>query len=67
VRIGLCSMVVAKRGAATCAMRIPDTITPLARMCRVPQKLRRTVPGVIVTATLSRQGKVVATRRVCVR
>ncbi|MEA2182884.1 MAG: hypothetical protein QOF69_2069 [Solirubrobacteraceae bacterium] len=67
VRIGLCSMVVAKRGAATCMMRIPDTIAPLARICRVPQQLRRTVPGVIVTATLSRRGKVVATRRICVR
>jgi hypothetical protein len=48
-------------------MRIPDTIAPLARMCPIPRKARGTVPGVIVTATLSRHGKVVATRRVCVR
>ncbi|HEX8158621.1 MAG TPA: lysyl oxidase family protein [Solirubrobacteraceae bacterium] len=66
-RVGFCSMVVAKRGAATCKMQIPDTIAPLTRMCQVPRKLGPTVAGVIVTATMARRGKVVATRRVCVR
>jgi hypothetical protein len=62
-----CSMIVAKGGAATCMMRTAHAMASHARSCRVPRTAGRSVPGIIVTATLKRRGKLLATRRACTR
>jgi hypothetical protein len=66
-RLGGCSLTVAKGAAATCMMPIADRIAPRARSCRISGKLGRSRSDVIVTATLRRRGKVIATRRACAR
>jgi hypothetical protein len=62
-RFGSCSMTVRKRGAATCTARIPSTMSRLQLVCLIPRTVDLDLPGVTVTATLARQGRIVATRR----
>jgi len=59
---GSCSMVVRKRGSATCTARIPTTISRLNLVCVVPKTIGLKLPGVTVTATLTRHGRTVAKR-----
>lgn len=66
-RLGTCSMIVAKGGAATCKMRVPSAIALLGRSCQIPRKVALNRSDVIVTVTLKRRGKLVATRRACTR
>jgi hypothetical protein len=62
-----CSMIVAKGGTATCMMRMPHTMASHVRSCKISRKVARNPPGVLVTATLKRRGKLLATRQACVR
>lgn len=62
-----CSMIVAKGGTATCMMRMPHTMASRARSCRISRKAGRNPAGVLVTATLKRRGKLLATRQACMR
>jgi hypothetical protein len=66
-RFGSCSMIVRKRGAATCTARIPSTISRLQLVCLIPRTVGLNLPGVTVTATLARHGRIVATRRASAR
>jgi hypothetical protein len=66
-RFGFCSMVVRKRGAATCTARIPSNISRLRLVCLIPKTVGLNLPGVTVTATLTRHGRTVATRRATAR
>jgi hypothetical protein len=66
-RIGFCSMLVRARGSATCMTRLPSTIARAALVCRIPRTVDLKLPGVTVTATLTRGGRVVATRRASAR
>ena len=66
-RVGFCSMVVRKRGAATCTVRITSAISRLALVCPIPRTIGLKLPGVTVTATLTRHGKIVATRHATAR
>jgi hypothetical protein len=59
---GSCSMVVRKRGAATCTARIPTTVSRLNLVCLIPKTIGLKLPGVTVTATLTRHGRTVAKR-----
>jgi len=59
---GSCSMVVRKRGSATCTARIPTTISRLNLVCLIPRTIGLKLPGVTVTATLTRHGKTVSKR-----
>jgi lysyl oxidase len=61
-RFGSCSMVVRKRGSATCTARIPARISRLNLVCLIPRTVGLKLPGVTVTATLTRHGRVVAKR-----
>jgi hypothetical protein len=61
-RFGFCSMVVRKRGAATCTARIPSNISRLRLVCLIPKTVGLNLPGVTVTATLRRHGRTVAMR-----
>lgn len=66
-RFGSCSMIVRKRGSATCTARIPSTISRLQLVCLIPRTVGLDLPGVTVTATLTRHGRIVATRRTTAR
>jgi hypothetical protein len=66
-RFGSCSMVVRKRGSATCTARIPSTVSRLQLVCLIPRTVGLDLPSVKVTATLSRHGRIVATRRATAR
>lgn len=66
-RFGFCSMVVRKRGAATCTVRIPSTISRLSLLCVIPRTVGLNLPDVKVTATLTRHGKIVSARRATAR
>ncbi|MEA2223408.1 MAG: hypothetical protein QOH83_1784 [Solirubrobacteraceae bacterium] len=66
-RFGSCSMVVRKRGAATCTVRIPSTISRLSLVCLIPRTVDLNLPDVKVTATLTRHGKIVSMRRTTAR
>jgi hypothetical protein len=66
-RFGFCSMAVRKRGAATCTMRIPSTISRLSLVCLIPRTIDLNLPDVKVTATLTRRGKIVSARRATAR
>jgi hypothetical protein len=66
-RFGSCTMIVRKRGAATCTARIPSTISRLQLVCLIPRTVGLDLPGVTVTATLTRHGRIVATRRTTAR
>jgi hypothetical protein len=66
-RFGFCSMVVRKRGAATCTVRIPSTISRLSLVCLIPRTVRLNLPDVKVTATLTRHGRIVSARRTSAR
>jgi len=66
-RFGRCSMVVRKRGAATCTVRIPSTISRLSLVCLIPRTVGLDLPSVKVTATLTRHGKIVSARRTTAR
>jgi Lysyl oxidase/Bacterial Ig domain len=59
---GSCSMVVRKRGSATCTARVPARISRLNLVCLIPRTVGLKLPGVTVTATLIRHGRVVAKR-----
>jgi hypothetical protein len=61
-RFGSCTMVVRKRGSATCTARIPSTISRLNLVCLIPRTIGLKLPSVTVTATLTRHGKTVAKR-----
>jgi hypothetical protein len=62
-RFGHCSMVVRRRGSATCSARIPSTISRMSLLCLIPRTVALKLPGVTVTATLTRHGRIVAARR----
>jgi len=62
-RFGFCSMVVRKRGSATCTTGIPSEISRLNLVCLIPRTVGLKLAGVTVTATLTRHGRIVATRR----
>jgi hypothetical protein len=66
-RFGFCSMVVRRRGTATCTIRIPRTISRLRFICLLPRTVGLDLPGVTVTATLTRHGRIVAARRAVAR
>jgi hypothetical protein len=61
-RIGGCSTVVRRRGAATCSMPLPRSIAPTPFVCAIPKTKGLKLPRVTVTATLSARGKVVQKR-----
>jgi Lysyl oxidase/Bacterial Ig domain len=66
-RFGSCSMVVRKRGSATCTARIPSAVSRLNLVCLIPRTVDLKLRGVTVTATLTRHGRIVATRRASAR
>jgi hypothetical protein len=66
-RFGSCSMIVARGGAATCKLPIAHAMSPHTRVCRIPRTAKHTVHGILVTATLTSRGKLVATRHACMR
>jgi hypothetical protein len=66
-RFGSCSMVVRKRGSATCTARIPTAVSRLNLVCLIPRTVDLKLRGVTVTATLTRHGRIVATRRASAR
>jgi hypothetical protein len=66
-RFGRCSMVVRKRGAATCTVRIPSTISRLSLVCLIPRTVGLDLPDVKVIATLTRHGRIVSARRASAR
>jgi hypothetical protein len=61
-RIGGCSMIVPRRGTATCSMPLPRSIAPTAFLCAIPRTKGLKLPGVSVTATLSAGGRAVQQR-----
>lgn len=66
-RIGFCSMIVARGGAATCRVKVSETPIPRALLCTLPRTRGLNLPGVTVQATLTRQGRVLASRRATAR
>ena len=66
-RFGSCSIVLRKRGSATCTMAIPSATSRLSFVCLVPRTIGLNLPGVTVTATLTRHGRIVAARHASAR
>jgi hypothetical protein len=61
-RFASCSMVVRKAGSASCKAPIPTAISRLNLVCVIPRTIGLKLPGVTVTATLTRHGRIVAKR-----
>ena len=62
-RFGYCSMIVGKGGAATCKMRIPTAAARRTLLRKIPRTVKLNLPSVVVSATLTRRGKIVSRRR----
>ncbi len=66
-RIASCSTIVPRGGSTTCMMKLSKRIAPLGLYCRLPRTTRLRLPGVIVTATMTRGAKVISRRRASAR